>query len=288
MKLTYYPGCTLKTQAKNFETSALACASALGIDLIELEKWNCCGAVHSLVTDDLIHHVAPIRVLITAQEQKTNGIVTLCNMCYNALKQAHLLLKEEPDKKARINMFMDGELDYLGEVNVYCFLEVLKNLGFESIKLRVKKPLPLKLATYYGCLLLRPKKVSIDEPENPQILENLLKITGAKVIETAHRTKCCGAYHTVNNPDIVVERAYTILTSAQEEGADAIVTTCPLCFFNLDSRQKDVYEKYSNFRFIPIFYFTQVLAIALGLGVDICCFEQHCVDPRIVLKDKIS
>ena len=141
MKIPYYPGCTLKTQAKNFEISALASAKVLGIELVELPRWNCCGTVFSLTSDDLIHHVAPIRNLIRVEEMNKEGImkdeyrlVTLCSMCYNTLKRANLRIKENPEELKKINAFMHLEEDYQGKVKVVHFLEILKEIGFEKIK----------------------------------------------------------------------------------------------------------------------------------------------------------
>lgn len=289
MKISYFPGCTLKTMAKNFEDSALASASSLGIEMVELQRWNCCGTVYSLTSDDLIHQLAPIRDLIRVEEQKDNRVVTLCSMCYNTLKRANKLVQEDKEKLDKLNDLMYREdVKYDGKVKVLHLLEILKNeIGFEQIARKVKIPLKgLKVAPYYGCLLLRPPEVGIDDPENPTILENLLESTGAEVIDYPYKTECCGSYNTVANVDLVVERAYNILRSAINQGAEAIVLSCPLCGFNLDNRQKEIKEKFSDFKNIPIFYFTQLLALSLGLDEKVCRFELNFVDPRPLLESK--
>lgn len=275
--------------AKNFEESALACLSSLGIDMIELPRWNCCGAVYSLTCDDLIHQVAPIRNLIRVKEQNDKSVVTLCSMCYNTLKRANKLVKEDEEKLNKINDFMYREnVRYDGTVEVLHLLEIFANeVGYSEIAKKIRTPLKgFKIAPYYGCLLLRPPEVGLDDPENPVILRDFLESLGAEVINYPYETECCGSYHTVANIELVVERAYNILNSAIDQGAEALVLSCPLCDFNLDNRQKEIKEKFSDFKSIPVFYFTQLLALSLGLEEKVCRFELHFVDPRPLLKGK--
>lgn len=294
MKISYYPGCTLKTKAKNFEISALAVAERLNIELIELTRWNCCGTVFSLTDDDLIHHVAPIRNLIRVQEMNKSGLVeddnrllTLCSMCYNTLKRANIRMKENPDDLEKINNLMDREEDYEGDVEIIHFLETLRNIGFETIKEKVTKPLKgLKIAPYYGCMLLRPKEVGIDDPEEPVIQEELFSALGAEVIDNPYKKVCCGSYQTIQDKYVVSNLAYDILTHAQSEGAEAISLSCPLCAFNLDSRQREIKEKHPNFNEIPVFYFTQLMALSFGLKEEDCGFDLNYVDPILLLNDK--
>lgn len=141
MKITYYPGCTLKTKGKNLEDAAMAAMSALGLDLEELPRWNCCGAVHSLADDDLIHHVAPVRDLIRVMEQESRKVVTLCSMCYNTLARANLLMREDEEKRKTINDFMDEEMDYHGEVEVVHLLSLLRDeIGWDNLGQKIKVP----------------------------------------------------------------------------------------------------------------------------------------------------
>jgi len=294
MRLPYYPGCTLKTTAKNFEDSALAVAKTLEIELVELPKWNCCGTVFSLTADDLIHHLAPIRNFIRVQELNEDGtlqdehrLITLCSMCYNTLKRANLRVKENPEDLKKLNDLMYLEEDYQGDVEVVHFLSLLQEMGFEKVKGKVEKPLKgLKVAPYYGCMLLRPKEVAIDDPEDPTIEADLLSALGAEVVDNPYKKVCCGSYQTVQDKWVVADLAYDILTHAQKEGAEAITTSCPLCAFNLDNRQKEVKEKHPDFPGIPVFYFTQLMAIAFGLGENYCGFDLNYIDPRPLLKGK--
>jgi len=294
-KIPYYPGCAMKTTARNCEISGMAVAGKLGIELVELPRWNCCGVFPSLVSDDLMRHVAPIRNLIRVQEMNEKRmvenefrLVTLCSMCFHTLKEANIFLKDE-DRLTKINDFMDREDEYRGGVRVLSLLEVLNDVGYEKISKEVKRPLKtLKIAPYYGCLLLRPNEIGIDDPENPTILEGLLKVLGAEVIDNPKKTQCCGSYHTVDRRSIVAKLTYDNLADLIRSGAEAIATCCPLCTFNLDSRQKEARELYRDLKEIPIFYYTQLMAISFGLeekffGLNL---SLHYVDPRPLLKEK--
>ena len=288
MELCYYPGCTLKTTAKNFEIPAIASMEKLGHKMVELPRWNCCGTVHSLAADDLMHQLAPVRTLIRIKETGANQVVTLCAMCYNTLKQANKIMLEEAEKRDRINNFLDEEKDYIGNVNVLHLLEFLRDeVGFDKIKEKVKRPLNgLKLSSYYGCLLLRPEGIGIDDIEAPHIIEDLIEALGGETVESPFKAECCGSYHTVDDIEPVIERTNMIIDASYTRGAEAIVVGCPLCFFNLDYRQRDTKERYKDFNSIPVFYFTQLLAIALGLDETICDFDEHYVDPRPMLLNK--
>jgi heterodisulfide reductase subunit B len=288
MDLAYYPGCTLKTRANNFETSALAVMSALGINLVELPRWNCCGTVYSLAEDDLIHHVAAVRNLIRVKEQGKNKVVTLCAFCYNTLKRANLVMKDSPDKRFAINTFMDEEPDYAGEVETVHLLQVLRDdIGWRKIAGRVKHPLKdLKIAGYYGCTLLRPQSVAIDNVERPTILQDLLKALGSTAVDFPFATECCGAFQIVNNRDIITERTSAILGSAVKNGAEAIAVSCPLCEYNLRQTQSSTKQPQSGVPVMPTLYFTQLMALAFGLDAAVCGFEENSPETRAWLKNK--
>lgn len=288
MKLLYYPGCSLKTLAESFERSAFVAMAALGVELLELDRWNCCGTVSSLTADDLMHQLAPIRNLIRVQEAGEERVVTLCAMCYNTLKRANLRVGQHPEELAKINAFLDEEPDYRGKVRVLHLLELLRDeLGFAAIKERVVRPLTgLRVVPYYGCLLLRPREVGLDDAENPRILEDLIRALGAEPVDTPFKTQCCGSYHTTTHKEIVAKRAHRILSSASERGGEVLISSCPLCSFNLDNRQKIVRELYDGFAPLPVLYFTELLALALGLDLEAWFSERHYVDPRPLLEEQ--
>lgn len=288
MSLAYYPGCTLKTKARNLEQPALASMEALGFRLYEIDRWNCCGAVYSLAEDDLIHKVAPVRNLIRVKKQGQTELVTLCAFCLNTLKRANLLMKQDAEKRASLNDFIDEGIDYSGEVKVVHLLELLRDeMGWEGLSQKVKLPLrELRAAPYYGCTLLRPREIAIDDVECPAILQDFLKALGATPVDFPESTACCGSYQVVSNPNDISGYVQAVLNSALSRGAEILVLTCPLCDYNLGRGQKELSNKQSGFKGMPLVYFTQLLALALGLGPQICHFELNHGSPESLLKQK--
>ena len=285
MRIPYFPGCTLSTKARGFDVSARASARALGFELDELPQWNCCGATFPLATDNELALVGPTRILIEAQRQEQR-LVTLCSICYNVLKRTARFLQENEEKRERISLFIEEE--YRAELQVLHLLELLRSeLGFEALSARVERHLAgLRVAPYYGCLLLRPQdEIGLDDPDEPTLLLNLLESLGCEVVDFSHKTECCGSYLTVSAVDATEELSYTILNSALQEGAEVVVTSCPLCHFNLDYRQSAMLRR-TGFTSLPIFYFTQLLGIALGLDYAGYGFQDHAVDPRPLLVEK--
>lgn len=292
MELLYYPGCTLKTSASGLERSAFAVAGAFGYTMREMKDWTCCGVVSSLTRDDIMHHIAPIRNLIHVEDEGHDRVITLCDMCTNTLKQSNLFVHEDrpglPPVLDTLESFMDREHRYGGKVKVIHFLEFLRDeIGFQRIGKMVKRPLKgLKIMPYYGCYLLRPREVAIDDAEEPTILSDLMKVLGATPVDNPYKIECCGSYHTVNHPDIVSRRAYRITGYATGRGGEAMVMSCPLCRFNIDERGKEAESRFEGFTQIPTFYYTQLIAMALGLDIDLCDFGDHAVDPLPLLKEK--
>jgi len=289
MKLSYFPGCTLKNHAKNFEDSALCSLKNLDVEVEEIRRWNCCGTVFSLSTDDLIHHVAPVRNLIRAKEAGADKLMTLCAMCYNTLKRSNQRVRSNPEDLDIINDLMYREdIDYKGDVDVVHLLEILKNeIKFENIAKKAVKSLKgLKVASYYGCYLVRPQEVGFDDVENPMIMDELMTALGAEAIDFPYKVECCGAYQTVDKPEIIADRTNQILSSSLKQGAEVVTVSCPLCAFNLDQRQKETQQKFPEFKNIPILYFSQLLAIALGCPQDSLRLDLHYIDPKPILKEK--
>ncbi len=286
MKLAYYPGCTLKTKALNLEDSALAALKALGGDIEELPRWNCCGALFSLSDDDLIHHVAPVRNLIRAMENDKNTIVTLCAQCYNTLKRANLLMREDKEKRDTLNRFMDEEPDYNGEVEVVHYLSYLRDqIGWDTLKKKVKTPLKdLKVAPFYGCNLVRPDDAAIDSPKT--VMLDFLAALGAEPIDFTASKECCGSYQSIANPEAGDKRVVKVISSANAAGANAIVLSCPMCEYNLGTRQDQVISGSDGLKPIPTYYFTQLLAIALGLEPKVCRFDLNGDNALTLLKEK--
>jgi heterodisulfide reductase subunit B len=290
MPIPYYPGCTLSTKARGYDASGRAVAKALGLELEELQDWNCCGATFPLAMDNLLAMTGPTQVLVEARAH-SERLVTLCAICYNVLKRTNHFLQSDAEKRDRINYFI--EADYAGDLRVQHFLEILRDeLGFEALKQRVdlarketgKSLEGLKVAPYYGCLLLRPEKeLQLDNAEDPRILEDLLAAIGCDPVDFSHRVECCGSYLLVTSPDLAADMSYAVLQSAAHNGAHLLVTACPLCQYNLDHKQREMARQHPGFKPLPVLYFTQLMGLALGLNSDDWGWELHYVDPRPVL-----
>ncbi len=303
MKISYYPGCTLKDKATNLDDSTKAAAEALGIELAELPNWTCCGATHPLTEEKIINLVSQIRILSNVRTEGNASLTTTCAFCYNTLKRANKAIVDDPIKRQRMNAFLKDDKripeydkvtvydfkEYTGESRVVHFLEVLRDdIGFEALSGKVTKKLAgLKVAPYYGCQLLRPpEEMDLDDPENPTILEEFLKSLGCEVVDIPFKSECCGSYLSMSAPDAATRASYAILKSARKNGADAVTLSCPLCFYNMDKRQDEILGHYPDFSTIPVFFFTQLLALALGVDQAVMGWDKHHIDPCPVLRDK--
>ena len=257
MTFSYYPGCTLKTKAKDLNRYAYQSAEALGIELAELPEWQCCGGVYTMAKDEIATKLTSVRALASAQD---NTLITLCSACHNVLKQVNNDMKNDEDIAAKANNYLKLDTPYHGETDVLHYLEMLRDkVGFEEVAKKVVNPLKgKKIAAYYGCLLLRPGKVlQMDNPENPRIMEDLIKALGAEPVIYPYRNECCGGYMTMEDKALAQKKSNTVAGSAKEFGAEVIITACPLCLYNL--------KKNATENDIPVVYFTELLAEALGV-----------------------
>ncbi len=263
--IPYFPGCSLKDSASGFESSAFYVMERLGLPLVELERWNCCGTVYSLTADDLMHHVASVRNLVRTREMGADELVALCSMCYNTLARVARRIDANREEREKINAFMDREVDYEGGVAVVHLLDVLRDrIGWDTIADAATRSLEgLNVACYYGCTLVRPKDVSVDDSENPTVMGDALEAVGASSIEFPFATECCGTYQVVDRPDLSLERSYRVLRSAARGEADVVATACPLCQHNLE-RARDRLGEGNGIENLAIVYFTELLAAAFG------------------------
>ncbi len=279
MRLPYFPGCTLHSKAQNFDASARAAAGALDIHLDELPDWTCCGATFAMPADSAMGLAAPTRILASAQE--AGKLLTLCSFCYNTLKRANRVIQTDPERRTKVTNFI--EQDYTGNVRTLHLLEVLRDeIGFEALGKRVARKLQgLKAAPYYGCLLLRPAaELEFDDPERPTILEKFLASLGCQVVDFPHKTECCGSFVAVSDRAAAMACSSRILEMAAGQGAEMLVVSCPLCQYNLDQCQAEMRATKTRFAGLPVVYFSQLLAVALGCEESCLHFEKHAVDPR--------
>jgi heterodisulfide reductase subunit B2 len=281
MSPAYFPGCTLSTKAAGYDVSGRAVARVLGIDLDELPEWQCCGATFPLSTDNSMALIAPTRLLAQAANAGEH-VTTLCAICFHVLRRTQSALQRQPEMLERINWFTEEPYD--GQVRVSHFLEILRDeFGWSKLQERVTRPLTgLKVAPYYGCLLLRPQnEIGLDDPDQPSILHNLLASLGCEVIDFPHQVECCGSYLAVSKPELPEKLSKEILASARKHGAQAIATACPLCQFNLDYPQR-LQTHGGNGDALPVYYFTQLMAVALGLDEEDWGMQNHYVQPKLL------
>lgn len=245
----------------------------------ELPEWTCCGATFSMSADSAMGLVAPTRILASAKE--AGKLLTLCSFCYNTLKRTNRALLTDAERRRKVTTFI--EEGYEGNVRTVHLLEVLReDVGFAALAQRVTKRLEgLRAAPYYGCLLLRPaEELGFDDPERPTILENFLASLGCTVVDFPHRTECCGSFVAVSSPAAAQACSTRILDAAAAQGAEMLVVSCPLCQYNLDQAQRQVQTSRGRATQLPVVYFSQLLAIALGCEEDCLHLDAHVVDPR--------
>ena len=284
MSYVFYPGCSLESTAKEYALSTRAVCGALGVEMPDLPDWTCCGSTAAHQTDPLLALALPAKNLAAASG---STVAVACAACYSRLKLANHEIAVDAGSRRKVADALGA--DYDGSTPVKHLLEVLRDdVGFDAIAQRAVKPLSgLRVAAYYGCLLLRPPSVMrFDDAENPTVLDKLMAAAGAEPIEWPAKTDCCGASYSITKTDIVLRLSRDILTMARDAGADCIVTACPLCQLNLDMRQGDI-EKKQNERFgLPVFYFTQLLGLALGLPPNDLGLRSLLVDPAPVLSKR--
>lgn len=259
MKFSYYPGCTLKTKAVKLDEYARQSAAMLGFELEELPAWQCCGTVYPQAADEIGARLSSVRALSAAADQN-QALVTLCSACHQVLKRVNQDMKENQDISDRANRYLKLPKSYQGETQVLHYLEVLSRIvGLETLKAQVKVPLTgLKIGAYYGCLLLRPSDcMQFDDPENPVMIEAFIRALGAEPVLYPYRNECCGGYLSLKEPDGAGAMAKRVLMDAAGHGADLLITACPLCQYNLSANQPEPA--------LPVIYFTELLAMALGI-----------------------
>ena len=260
MKVSYFPGCTLKNKAKDLDMYAYRSAEVLGVTLEEIENWQCCGGVFTTANDEVATKLSSVRALKYAGD-KEQPLVTVCSACHNVIKQTNHAMQTNSAFADKVNRYMAADGTYTGETQVYHYLEMLRDLvGFDTLKEKVVNAFAgKKIAAYYGCLLLRPNSVmKMDDPENPTIMEDFIKALGAQPIVYAKRNECCGGYISAESPETAKKNSNAIIENAKAQGAEMIITACPLCKYNLVKSGAD----------IPVVYFTELLAEALGVKED--------------------
>ncbi len=285
-KYALYPGCSLETGGIEYGMSSHAVAHALGIEFLEVPDWNCCGASSAHMTDHLLSLALPARVLALAETLPVTEMVAPCAACHQRFAAVEYELSRDEDLKRKVNSLL--ERPYTGKVKLRSYLDIFANPEtLEEIRKKVKRSLKgLKVACYYGCLFVKPPKVVnfVDDPENPQAMDNIMRALGAEPLPWPYKTECCGASLGMTKEEACTKLCNDILKVAKDSGADCIVAACPLCQQNLDMRQISVEKKYGTQYRMPIPFFTQLIGLALGLDPKTLGFKKLFVDPAGVLR----
>lgn len=278
MDFSYYPGCSLESTACEYNASVLAVFAALGVGLHEMKDWNCCGATSAHSLNRALSLALPARNLAIAQ-QSGRDMVLPCAACFNRHKVADHTLRSDPQQRAILEQTVG--FSYTGDVAVRPLLEVVGvQIGLEEIKTHVTQPLHgLKAVGYYGCLLVRPPEITqFEDPDNPTLMNRLLETLGAEAKPWSYATECCGGGLTLTKSDVASRLVSRLVDRASEAGAEAIVTSCPLCQANLEMRQGGKGKK------MPIFYFTELMGLAFGLEKAKKWWSKHLISPRHLLQ----
>lgn len=281
MNVSYFPGCSLQGTAREYAESTEAVSRTLGVELQELHDWNCCGASSAHATDDMLASALGARNLGIADRAGLDLVVP-CAACYQRLKVA--------EKKLLAGKAVGGiSGEYKGDFHIKHITDFFwENVGEKAVREEVQKSLEgLNPVCYYGCLIVRPPRVTdAKNHEDPQAIDNLMKALGANVRNWSYKTDCCGAGHVLTRPDIADRLIQKLFDMAVEAGADCIVVACPMCQYNLDARQKAISLDTGREYNLPIFYFTELMGLAFGEPSVKKWLSRHMVDPRPLLEQK--
>lgn len=286
MKYAYFPGCSLQGSGAEYAKSGEGVLKALGVEIEEIDDWVCCGATAAHATSHLLSLALPA-ITCAAAEKKGQDILTCCAACYSRLKETNHEVSGNDQLSRQISEIIEEE--YRGSSRVLHISEVLRHeVGLDAISARVTKPLTgLKVACYYGCLMARlPEALRVDKAEYPMLMDDLMAAVGAEPLDWPYKTECCGAALTLSRQKTVFRLCREILDIAKDCGTDIIAVACPLCQANLDMYQSEAERLSGRQLSIPVLYFTQLMALAMGLDDEEVCLHKVIVDPLPVLAEK--
>jgi heterodisulfide reductase subunit B2 len=282
VQLSYYPGCSLHGSSSEYDHSIQAVCRALEIDLKELDDWTCCGASSAHALDESLSILLAAKNIDEA-DKSGRDLMVGCAACFSRLKFAEKAMAQDPRRWAE-----SGKAPSVKIVHIHDLLarpDMLKKIQ----KLTVKPLKGINAIPYYGCLTARPPKVvDAQNPENPQTLDELLKAIGANVTPWSRKTDCCGGSFTISKTEIVLKLSGDLFMAAKHAGGDCIVTDCPMCQANLDSREKEIAAQRGEPLDMPVFFITELIALAFGIDETKKWFSKHLVDPRPLLAQRAS
>jgi len=276
MRFSYFPGCTDRSSSMEYGLSTEEVFRALGVELVEVEDWNCCGAAATHSLNRLLSLCLPARIMSKALLSGLTSMVVPCAGCFSNLKRAEYVLRNEERDRRVIEEIVGFRYD--PSLEILALLDVVVNrVGLERVYERVRRPLKgLRVACYYGCALVRhPKVTRFDDPENPQSMDRLMRVLGAEPVEWSYKVDCCGADLAMTYGSMVRQMVGRIVLMAREAGAQAMVTSCGLCQMNLEMRQE---------LGLPVFYFTELMGVAFDIGQRERWWGKHLISPRPLLE----
>ncbi|UCC28279.1 MAG: CoB--CoM heterodisulfide reductase iron-sulfur subunit B family protein [Candidatus Bathyarchaeota archaeon] len=286
LRYLFFIGCTIPYRVTNYEVSARKTFAKLGIELVEMSDFNCCG----LPVDPASHEMMMVlaaRNLCLAEQQGLD-IITLCTGCAGTLRKVNRALKEEKELRNRVNEYLSKVgMEFKGTIEAKHFIHVLKeDVGFDRIKDSIRKPLAgLKVAEHCGCHLLRPTKIfGWDDPENPEVLKGLIELTGAECLDYMDEPECCGYTIIAIDDKVALQLTREKLQHIKMAGAQAMVTVCPSCHLMFDMQQSRIERAFNEKFELPVLHFPQLLGLAMGLGPDELALGDLRVSPSKILE----
>jgi len=285
MQVGYYPGCSLESTAKEFDLSIRAIFEEMEVSLKEIPDWNCCGASPAHSLNEELAIALPYRNLVKAEEAGLNKIVSPCPACYSHLKHTHERVTKDAHLADRLQAIVGKR--YGGKTESKHLLDFIKeDIGLQQLRSRMKTSLKgLRVASYYGCLTRLPG-VSLDDVENPVIIDEIIDALGGEPLDWSHKTECCGASLSVTRTEIALRLVRSILEAAREKGAECIAVICPLCQSNLDARQGDIFKKYGTLYDTPILYMSQLIGLTQRLGFSRLGIDRLIINPIALLSKR--
>jgi heterodisulfide reductase subunit B len=286
MRVGYYPGCSLSGTGRDFGESMNAVAKALGIELCEIPEWTCCGSSSGHMTNRLVSIALPANVLLKAKKAGFDDVMAPCAACYNRLATAKHEIESSAKTKAEAEMVLQTKIGNLPRVlNV---VQLLAHVG-DTIVSKVKEKFDQTVACYYGCLLVRPAKITgFDKTEDPVEMDKLVAAVGGKTVDWNFKTECCGASFSVSQTSVVARLGAKIMKDAVARKAEAVVVACPMCHSNLDLRRSDINQRLEQKTDIPVLFITQVIGMALGLPPKELGLERHLVPVKFPAKAAVT
>ena len=299
-KVAYYPGCALEGSGHAYNRSTKAVGEKLGLDLVEVENWNCCGAMEVKNIDPKLQTYLSSRVMsIAAKEMGFDTVMAPCNGCYHNLKKAEYDLANDPDSAEvvdRLSKKAGHETYEAGEIETIHALDWIKQaIGEDGIRERLKNSLKnLKIANYYGCMYTRPRHIFPEKDQGPDsestsqphFMDDLLAAAGAEIVDFPLKTACCGGAHTLSDSDTSTKLVLNLLRAAEASGADVIATECPTCHSGLEMHQIRAEKRFGVTTGVKVLYFTQLLGLALGLKPKKVGVHENISDSMAFVKEK--